>query len=102
MGPVTKATRPFWLDGGYDFENVQACQYHPDHKWITVRLGDVLEEHAHGRNPDEKMTICAGCYAPRCGYVDDTDRCTLWRHHLTAHVYESGRKEAVGGLGVVD
>jgi hypothetical protein len=90
------ASTPFWLDGGYDFDAVQACKYHPDHRWITVRLGDVLKEGAM-RDPDEEMTICQGCYAPRCGYTTDADRCTLWRHHATNHRYESGRIEPVGG-----
>jgi len=101
-----KSDRPFWLDGGYDFDSVQACRYHPAHKWMTVRLGDVLEEFAHGRNPDERLTICAACYVPRCGSVDTPNRCALWRHHRTAHVYEDGTKEPLGGLtpahGVVE
>ena len=37
------ATKPFWLDGGYDRESVEACPYHPAHRWWTFRLGDVIE-----------------------------------------------------------
>ena len=90
-----KAKSGFWLDGGYDFESVQACPYHPEHNWVTLRLGDVLE---HPRDPNEFLTICKGCYAPRCGYTTDDDRCTLWRHHRTSHVYESGKREPLGGI----
>jgi hypothetical protein len=90
-----KAPHPFWLDGGYDFESVQACPYHPEHRWWTFLLGEVLE---NTRDPEEPMTICVGCYVPRCGSTGDTDRCTLWRHHQTAHVYESGVREPVGGI----
>jgi hypothetical protein len=94
----TRANVSFWLDGGYDFDSVQGCPYHPDHRWWTFRLGDVV---ANCHNPDELMTICRACYVPRCGTTDDSDRCTLWRHHQTAHVYESGKKEPVGGIGVM-
>lgn len=90
-----KAKTSFWLDGGYDFENVQACPYHPTHKWRRFRVGDLVE---HTRDPDELLTFCVGCYVPRCGSTGDADRCTLWRHHSTEHVYESGRREPVGGL----
>lgn len=31
-----KAAHPFWLDGGYDRESVEACHYHPAHNWITL------------------------------------------------------------------
>jgi hypothetical protein len=94
---VTKARSSFWLDGGYDFETVRACRHHPGHAWVTLRLGDVL---ANPSRPDELITICRACYVPRCGSTADPDRCTLWRHHETAHVFESGRRLAVGGLGV--
>lgn len=91
-----KAKRPFWLDGGYDFDSVQGCPYHPHHKWWTFRLSDVLEPGSFG--VDQMMTICSACYVPRCGSTADTDRCTLWRHHRTAHVYESGVREPLGGI----
>lgn len=97
---MSKAAQPFWLDGGYDFDSVKACRYHPRHKWITIRIGDVLIEGAYGCSPDERLTICAACYVPRCGYTTDPDRCTLWRHHSTDHVYESGKTEPLGGLGL--
>jgi hypothetical protein len=89
------AKNSFWLDGGYDFELVQACPYHPTHKWWTFRLGDVVK-YPSG-DPDQLMTICSACYVPRCGSTDDVDRCTLWRHHQTEHVAESGAKEPIGG-----
>lgn len=88
-----RAKTSFWLDGGYDFESVQACAHHPAHSWWTFRVGDVVE---NCYDPDERMTICRGCYVPRCGNTTDTDRCTLWRHHSTAHVLESGRREPMG------
>lgn len=94
MSP-SKTRHSFWLDGGYDFEDVRACPYHPTHKWVTLRLGDVLLD---PRDPEERFTICQACYVPRCGYVGDRDRCTLWRHHRTEHVSESGVREPVGGF----
>ena len=87
------AATSFWLDGGYDYELVQACRYHPAHAWVTLRMGDVL---ADPYDPDELLTICKACYVPRCGTTGDADRCTLWRHHKTEHVYESGAVEPVG------
>jgi hypothetical protein len=89
-----KAKNTFWLDGGYDFDSVRACAHHPNHKWITFRVGDFVE---NCHNTDEMMTICMGCYVPRCGTNQDADRCTLWRHHQTQHVMESGAIEKVGG-----
>jgi hypothetical protein len=78
---ATRARHPFWLDGGYDRESVEACRYHPWHRWRTLRLGDVLMPEAHGRDPDERLTICMACYVPRCGSTGDDDRCVLPRHH---------------------
>jgi len=90
----------FWLDGGYDFELVLACRYHPRHRWWTFRLGDVLQ---HPDHPDELMTICAACYVPRCGATgDEPNRCTLWRHHHTDHVDPDGTTEPVGGIASVN
>ena len=94
---MAKAKTAFWLDGGYDFECVQACPYHPQHRWWEFRLGDVVENCS---NPDERMVICRACYVPRCGHTDDRDPCLLWRHHRTEHVYASGKHEPVGGWGV--
>ena len=91
----TKAKGSFWLDGGYDIDLVMACAYHPTHRWWTFRVGDVV---ANCYNPNERMTICAACFVPRCGTTADKDRCTLWRHHESEHVYESGGREPVGGL----
>lgn len=94
---ASRSKRSFWLDGGYDFDTVQGCVYHPHHRWLTIRMGDVLVEGAYG-DPDELLTICAACYVPRCGSTGSPDRCTLWRHHRTSHVFESGRTEPVGGI----
>ena len=88
---ATLAPRPFWLDGGYDFESVRACPYHPEHYWVTLRLGDVLVPE-RVRDPDEQLTICRACYVPRCGATGDLDRCTLWRHHRVKHILESGTR----------
>lgn len=86
----TKAAHPFWLDGSYDRESVEACHYHPAHNWITLRLGDVLE---NPRDPDERMVICSGCFAPRCGYSTEADPCILPRHHRELHLSASGELE---------
>lgn len=90
-----RATRSFWLDGGYDVAAVEACPHHPRHRWWTFRLGDVIE---YTYDPDERMTICRGCYVPRCGIgEDDPDRCLLPRHHTEPHLYEQSRRsERVG------
>ena len=36
------ASAKFWLDGGYDRDLVEACRLHPNHGWITLRLGDIF------------------------------------------------------------
>jgi hypothetical protein len=87
---ATKARHPFWLDGGYDRELVEACDYHPAHRWTLLRLGDVLE---HPHDPDERHVICAGCYVPRCGSSIDPDPCVLPRHHECLHLYADGSLE---------
>jgi hypothetical protein len=86
----------FWLDGGYDRDLVYACEYAPDHRWWTFRLGDVVE---NCHNPDESMTICRGCFVPRCIAGGHDNRCTMPRHHESEHVFESGAREPVGGTG---
>lgn len=86
------ATHPFWLDGGYDRESVEACPYHPAHKWWTFRLGDVIEAD-HLSDPDERMVICRGCYVPRCGHTTEDDPCILPRHHPELHLMASGQVE---------
>jgi hypothetical protein len=96
---VTLAKHPFWLDGGYDREAVEACPYHPEHHWWEFRLGDVLAPEAC-RDPDERMVICRGCFVPRCGWADERDPCLLPRHHRTEHVTASGQHEPVGGWGM--
>jgi len=93
--PDARADTSFWLDGGYDFDAVQACPHHPAHSWWTFRMGDVVK---YCHDPEERMTICRGCYVPRCGTTADADRCTLWRHHQTAHVLDSGQKVAHGSM----
>jgi len=91
---ATKAKMPFWLDGGYDRKVVEACPYHPEHRWWTFRLGDVLESPG---NPDEMFTICRGCYVPRCGVVaDGEDRCQYARHHDGYHRYKLSPPLKVG------
>jgi hypothetical protein len=92
-GAGVRAKTSFWLDGGYDAVSVHGCPRHPRHDWWTFRLGDVVENCG---NADELMTICRACYVPRCGTTADVDRCTLWRHHETEHVMESGATIAVG------
>lgn len=97
-----KAKRPFWLDGGYDYESVRGCRYHPHHRWRSYQLGELLHDDYFTGLDDEKrdewMTICVACYVPRCGTTDDIDRCTLHRHHHGDHILESGRRVPVGGL----
>lgn len=89
----TKAKHPFWLDGSHDAESVEACKYHPRHNWWTFALGEVLESPS---DPDEKMTICRGCFVPRCGTTEDKDRCLLPRHHTQDHLTESRESLPVG------
>jgi hypothetical protein len=95
-----KAKTRFWLDGGYDREQVEACRLHPEHDWWTFRLGDVLHpDLLHSRSEaDELMTICRVCYVPRCGSTADSDRCLHPRHHKEWHHYRVGVPEPVGGL----
>lgn len=90
--PSTTKQRLF-LDGGYDRDQVEACVYHPDHRWITLRMGDV---HPHPRDPDELHVVCQNCLVPRCGHTNDPDPCMLPRHHMTAHVLASGVEEPCG------
>ena len=87
-------TRKFWLDGGYDRELVEGCRLHPDHGWITLRLGDVFGEDY--RWPDDKMTVCKVCAVPRCG-GSELDECDLPRHHTEDHLTPSGESWPVGG-----
>lgn len=90
---MSLAKHPFWLDGSYDRELVEACKYHPDHRWWTFRMGDVLDCEWSGRNPDELMVICQGCYVPRCGHSTEPDPCMLPRHHKELHLYSNGEVE---------
>jgi hypothetical protein len=83
---TTLASHPFWIDGGYDRDEVDACEYaHEGHRWWEFRLGDVIEPDAV-HDPDERMVICRGCFVPRCGYSTDVDPCLLPRHHEDAHL----------------
>lgn len=86
---------PFWLDGGYDREAVEACPYHPEHRWWTFKLGEVLKPGATA-NPNELMVICQGCYVPRCGHTTDTNPCMLPRHHEEPHDQADGTSRTVG------
>jgi len=89
------ARHPFWLDGGYDRDSVEACHYHPAHKWRIFRIGDIIDcAPPSGRDPEERMVFCQGCYVPRCGYTTESDPCVLPRHHHELHLAASGRVEA--------
>jgi hypothetical protein len=89
---VALATKPFWLDGGYDRESVEACPHHPDHRWWEFRLGDVIEPDRLS-DPDERMVICSACYVPRCGHTTDPNPCVLPRHHRELHLFADGTVE---------
>jgi hypothetical protein len=91
---MSKAKNSFWLDGGYDRDAVEACPYHPRHKWWEFRMGDVVQ---YCGDPDERMVICRGCYVPRCSSTQDPDPCILPRHHTEPHLTESRKMEPVGG-----
>lgn len=86
----SKVKGGFWLDGGYDRDKVEDCEYHPRHRWTIVRVGDVIE---HPYDPDERMCICIGCFVPRCGYTTEEDPCMLPRHHHELHLHASGAVE---------
>lgn len=90
---TSKAAQPFWLDGGYDRDAVEACPHHPTHKWWEFRIGDVIDCERSGRNPDECMVICQGCYVPRCGYTTEANPCMLPRHHRELHLFADGSVE---------
>lgn len=79
-----------WIDGGYDRKLVEECEYHPDHRWEVVRVGDVV---AHPYEPDELHVICRGCFVPRCGHSTETNPCMLPRHHAELHAYADGTYE---------
>ncbi len=94
---MSKTKRRLWLDGGYDRNEVEACHYHPAHRWIVLRVGDV---HPQPHAPDELMVICQGCFVPRCGHTTDPDPCMLPRHHEEPHELASGVTEPIGGVGL--
>lgn len=83
----------FWLDGSYDRDEVEDCEYHPDHQWTQIRVGDVYPD---SRWPDERMAICKGCFVPRCG-ESEADGCDLPRHHPEDHVTPHGETWPLGG-----
>jgi hypothetical protein len=85
--PLPKA--PPWSGIEATDPGVEGC----DHRWITVRVGDVQ---AHPFDPDERMVYCKRCHVPRCGHSYDPDPCLLARHHRTEHVYASGAVKPVG------
>lgn len=86
----SKTRQPFFLDGGYDRDEVEACIYHPIHSWIVLRMGDVYE---HWSDPDERHIVCRNCLVPRCGSTTDPNPCMLPRHHPELHLYEDGTIE---------
>lgn len=87
---MSLAKHPFWLDGSYDRELVEACKYHPAHRWWIFRIGDVLDCGWSGRDPNEMMVICRGCYVPRCGHTTEENPCILPRHHPELHFHADG------------
>jgi hypothetical protein len=80
----------FWLDGSYDRDQVEDCEYHPHHRWHVARVIDMKPEH---EDPDELMAICMGCFVPRCGYTTETNPCMLPRHHECLHLFADGTVE---------
>jgi hypothetical protein len=95
LPPSGKATDSFWLDGGYDRDQVEACPKHPVHDWWIFRLADVMHpDWMRGRrDQDERMVVCRSCWVPRCGYTTEVDPCILPRHHREAHITQSGALE---------
>jgi hypothetical protein len=89
MASTTK--KRLWLDGGYDRAEVEACRYHPAHRWIVIRVGDVKGEDCH--DPGGRMVICRGCFVPRCGHTTETNPCMLPRHHRELHLFADGSTE---------
>lgn len=85
-----KTKKRLWLDGGYDRDEVEACRYHPWHRWTILRVGDV---HEHAYDPDERMVICQGCFVPRCGHSTEDNPCMLPRHHPELHRLADGELE---------
>ena len=79
-----------FLDGGYDRELVEDCEYHPAHNWTVIRVGDAKP---HTVNPDERLTMCRGCFVPRCGDTEEANPCVLPRHHRERHLYADGTEE---------
>ena len=66
--------------------------------WINVATklppeGQVVEVHNNGGSFIGRATRCAHCGARKC----DHSGCQSRRHHQDAHIYASGRVEAVGG-----
>lgn len=90
----TQDTAHFWLDGGYDRDQVEACRLHPNHGWITVPIT------AYG-GKDEQMTVCRVCAVPRCG-ESELDGCDLPRHHPEPHRAPSGQTWPIGGTRKFD
>src|SRR4051812_14663308 len=94
--PSTYKGRLF-LDGGYDRDEVEACAYHPAHRWTVLRLGDVYE---HPRDPDELHVVCRNCLVPRCGHTTEENPCMLPRHHPEKHLFADGTPEDEHPSGV--
>ena len=84
---MSLARHPFWLDGGYDREEVEACRFHPAHRWWVFKVGEVIDCERSGRDPNEWMVICRGCFVPRCGHVEhEANPCMEPRHHVGPHL----------------
>lgn len=88
----TLAPHPPWSGIDNNTPGVAQCT----HRWVTHRVGDVV---ANCYNPNELMTWCARCYAPRCeaqwtrsaGIMAPAGprwRCTLPRHHRIDHSFD--------------
>jgi hypothetical protein len=92
--PLVTSNERLWLDGGYDRAEVEACVYHPHHKWFVIRVNDVHP--GCSTDPEELMAICQNCFVPRCGYTTDLNPCMLPRHHQEPHLFADGKTLAVG------
>lgn len=71
-------------------DEVEACRYAPGHRWVVLRVGDVV---MHPYDPDELMVVCEGCFSPRCGHTTEENPCMLPRHHRELHLYADGSAE---------
>jgi hypothetical protein len=82
-----------FLDGSYDRDEVEACVYHPAHRWIVERLAAIRPDYMLGSDPDELVVFCRGCFVFRCGHSTEENPCMLPRHHRELHAYADGTVE---------